>query len=116
MKTHEEIKKGLGSCSSYECLGNHTDCPYFESDMCMTFATGDALAYIKQLEAELAAVKRERDAAVKDIKKGCTTCKWHEVTFNGCSPDHDCTHDYVCDGLYSAWEWRGVCSENGGVE
>ena len=51
MKTPEEIKKGLGSCSADECHGDHTDCPYIDNVLCIRAICGDALAYIQQLES-----------------------------------------------------------------
>lgn len=85
-----------------------------------------ALAYIQQLESNdsqvqkalkdngfqtleellkaYSQVKRERDAAVSDIKKSCVTCRYYEVTHNG----YDCNYKGACDNIYSAWEWRGV--------
>ena len=115
MKTPEEIKKGLESCNSDECHGNHTDCPYVESDMCMSFITGDALAYIQQLEAELADVKRERDAAVRDMTyvTRCESCKHYCVDIGG-FPCNKCA--VVHKGAGIMWEWRGLCSENGGAD
>ena len=124
MKTPEEIKKGLESCNSDECHGNHTDCPYVESDMCMSLITGDALAYIQQLEDELAAVKRERDALMEDFDKyrirniqqtsgvyACDLCKY------GGDPYRDDVGKKCpkgCDGM-TKWKWRGMCVENGGI-
>lgn len=68
MKTPEEIKKGLRFCSrehqSAEPLCNI--CPYDDGGFNMVACTGhlsqDALAYIKQLEQEFAAVKLINDA------------------------------------------------------
>lgn len=54
-------------------------------------------------EEEIAKLKRERNAAMKDLRmsvgappeEGCVTCK----------------HLYdICEDCY--WEWRGVCAEN----
>lgn len=66
------------------------------------------LEYIQQIERELKAVKRERDAAVKDLSMGmrCDACKKFFKNNNnvGCS-----------GGLYCIpfrFEWRGVCPEN----
>ena len=61
MKTPDEIKKGLGSCSADECHGDHVDCPYIGNVLCIREICYDALAYIQQLE-------RERDAAVADLE------------------------------------------------
>lgn len=62
---------------------------------------------IESLSAELEQVKRERDAAVEDILRGCHKCKHFKVMFNGCTPDYDCEYSDVCeDGDH--WQWRGV--------
>lgn len=53
-------------------------------------------------------MKQERDAAVKDIPHECKTCAYHMVSFNGCTPDHDCTNpDGGCSNNYDRWIWRG---------
>lgn len=54
MKTPDEIKKGLYACGVYKCHGKHTDCPYNNGHTatCIRYLCADALAYIKQLEAE----------------------------------------------------------------
>ena len=57
---------------------------------------------------ELEQVKRELDAAVKNIPHECKTCVYHTVFFNGCTPDHDCTNpDGSCSNNYDRWQWRG---------
>lgn len=56
-------------------------------------------------------VKRERDAAVACIPRSCGFCKWHELSFNGLTPDHDCKNPEKClniSGINTGWEWRGV--------
>ena len=63
---------------------------------------------LKDQEAELEQVKRERDAAVESIPHECKTCVYHTVFFNGCTPDHDCTNpDGCCSNNYDRWKWRG---------
>ena len=100
-RTPDEIKKGLNHCSEDGCK----QCPYkYDCDMADGFSVlaGDALAYIRQLE-------RERDAAVKQLRKGgraCSTCKFSEDI-----PEND----KICEEcrltgtklLYSNWEWVG---------
>lgn len=58
----------------------------------------------EKLYAELTAVKAERDAAMKDIHKGCKTCMYHDKE----SWEVPCL--YCCDG-FSRWEWGGVQKE-----
>jgi hypothetical protein len=112
MKTPEEIKKGLecciGDCNEYRCQ----ECPYRqENDDCPENGgklCEDVIAYIRQLESELEAVRRERDAAVKDLLNASlydyTLCKTCKKGKNGkCKPICTPRRDY---------EWRGVCPEN----
>lgn len=126
MKTPEEIKKGLEAPID---IHYHDDpeprlTPRVLAEL--RWLHDDALAYIQQLEANdsqvkkdmqdygfqtfeellqaYSQVKRERDAAVRDIKKSCVTCRYYEVTHNG----YDCNYQGACDNIYSAWEWRGV--------
>lgn len=66
-RTPEEIKKGLEYCSGMHDHSYCRECPYSEDDC--DEMTRDALAYIQQLEAERDQYKRERDAAVEDIKQ-----------------------------------------------
>lgn len=127
MKTPEEIKKGL------ECAKNCEEndlgcrrCPYLGGD-CSDLHP-DALAYIQQLEVdsarqdayilrlenELEAVKRERDAAVKDLTEGrdCYSCKHLGQRFAG--PCVDCMSGHGYEENH--YEWRGVCPENTEVQ
>lgn len=60
------------------------------------------------LRAELEQVKRERDAAMESILHECKTCVYHTVSFNGCTPDHDCSNpDGGCSNNYDRWVWCG---------
>ena len=62
----------------------------------------------EKLRAELKQVKEERDAAVESIPHECKTCIYYTVSFNGCTPDHDCTNpDGGCSNNYDRWRWRG---------
>lgn len=74
-----------------------------------------------RLKAELETVKRERDAAVREIPRECNTCK----NFESCEKDEGCrfcspTVDEecpCCDCIHARnWEWSGLCAENGGAE
>ena len=58
---------------------------------------------IEQLRAELEQVKRERDAAIRDIKCPlvCARCR------RPCDGDETCI-----DNGYMYFEWVGVCEEN----
>ena len=112
MKTPEEIKKGL------ECriLGSNEKCDH-KCSTCQLFVPGysypeiykDALALVQRLEAENAELKRERDAAIHDLKKTreCTTCEYVKK-----SPSElPCVS---CGIILKNYEWRGPCDENGG--
>lgn len=62
----------------------------------------------EKMRAELEQVKAERDAAVESIPHECKTCLYYMVSFNGCTPDHDCTNpDGGCSNNYDRWQWRG---------
>lgn len=63
-----------------------------------------------KLKAGMEAVKRERDAAIIELKiyTGCKVCKYGDFRFP--------TPCLACDKNSSSWEWRGLCAENGGAE
>lgn len=123
LKTPDEIKKGLESCNKgwQHC----NECPYHTIG-CDVVMCGDALEYIKQIEADNAQLNRcienmtdklnaahdetaklqaERDAAVADLKsyRCCHGCKHLGVGFN-----EPCLH---CDFENNCFEWRGVQKE-----
>lgn len=105
MKPPEEIKKALECCSQRDKC---TVCPYYGEDWCSSRKNGAALALIQQLEAENAELKRERDAAVKDISLNsrCAACKKYFKNGGKCSGAVFC--------IPLEFEWRGPCEENGG--
>jgi hypothetical protein len=64
---------------------------------------------IAELEQELAAVKRERDAAVRDFKS-FANCEHNVCHYCKFDSDFDCGK---CWYRYpEAFGWRGVCPEN----
>ena len=118
MKSPDDIKKGLECCASFDsdmCL----QCPYDDGHIaCCLDKNQDALAYINQLEQRLAQAERERDAAVADLKKDCSTCKNEEIQGtcnrpNGCAgcSNTDCPCS-LGDSVNDCWQWRGICEEN----
>ena len=107
MKTPDDIKKGLACCaeSIYQCAD---DCPYREgcrSGVGWMAMNKDALAYIKQLEAE-------RDALIYDIEEYCAECALCKHYTQGPyeTPCNNCRHMHT-DAVASMWEWRGVQKE-----
>lgn len=67
-----------------------------------------AIEGLKALQAENDRLRRERGAAVESIPHECKTCLYYTVTFNGCTPDYDCTNlDGGCSNNYDRWVWRG---------
>lgn len=75
------------------------------SGLCVITKAADL---IKQLTAELEQVKRERDAAVKELSRAVDACEYcgKTVKMQNCPKWQECSE---CCG----WEWRGVCAENG---
>lgn len=72
----------------------------------------EATAALEQLQAENDRLRRERDSAVESIPHECKTCLYYTVTFNGCTPDYDCTNlDGGCSNNYDRWVWRGLHKE-----
>ena len=67
-------------------------------------AGADAITQVSVLEARLAQVERERDAAVRDLGKAMSLDEVEDCSFckNNKKP--------YCDPCN--WEWRGVCAEN----
>lgn len=132
MKTPEEIKKGLAEAPHIQ----YRTSPWNDSDGHSTryaVAIGygfrdEIVGWLQQLESELEAVKRERDAALYDMHQLqgaiCAYCK------NLCRPDGadhtECREFgdlskfvYGYDGsplLCGKFAWRGVCPENTEVQ
>lgn len=116
MKSPEEIKKGLELCGKDPwCAGS--ECPYYEIDGCHTELAKDAYTLNQQLEARINVLvpqaalfeeaiaagekyKRERDAAVEDLKELsiCEMCKHYDGDIN-CE---------VCAVSGCDWQWRGA--------
>lgn len=63
-----------------------------------------------KLTVELEAVKRERDAAIRDCARfPCYTCNEREIG--------DCCPQCRTTGTFrTLHEWRGLCKENGGKQ
>lgn len=66
---------------------------------------------IEQLSSELEQVKRERDAAINELKDAVEACEYCKkfAKRSFCSELENC--DECC-----GWEWRGPCAENGGAD
>ena len=137
-RTPEEIKMGLECCTS-DKMDSCDECPY-QGRPCNDIENlKDALAYIQWLEYELSeireyydcsdaantelhsalyAMKRERDAAVEQLKQvdansyfECAHCKHEELCDSPVWPCNDCDSAecpcHTCtDG--SNWQWRGA--------
>ena len=123
MKTHEEIKKALVYCNTFN---NCQNCPYDKDGEgwgCVVERNADALAYIQQLEnhigeltekvAHIDHVTRERDALLELVKElgECNYCK-HDSYCPHTIPDCMNCKDENCQcyscGHQSKWQWRGV--------
>jgi hypothetical protein len=127
MKTPDAFKKNLIVCmdEAIEVAENGDAHDLLDFAHHAHARMSETLTYIQQLEQELAAVKRERDAAVDDMKQAqgciCNICKSHY------RPD-PAVRRYECKilGKFSEifdnddggalfcgkFEWRGVCPEN----
>lgn len=107
MKTPEEIKNGLDCCIKYMACYEREECcdlcPY--QGMC-SHLEKDAIDIIQQLEAENAKLKRERDAAKRDMEL---------LVSEHYGPCEICNEAYCedCNAYFSSFEWRGPCKENG---
>lgn len=113
MKTPDEIKKGLNKCSSDRSICSECE-----------FSNGNAgkwqklmryaLDLIHRLEAELAEVKRERDAAVETLCSfgtcdGCVRAVEPIISDICISCERCCKHSP--NGKFDNWQWRGVCPD-----
>lgn len=111
----EDVKRiiaGLRFCAhAFNCY----DCPATD-DLCnMNDELQDKAAdLIEQLTAELEQVRRERDAAVRDLSvhDHCALCKHYDCRIDD-SPCRECLDSKKA---WALWQWRGPCAENGGAE
>jgi uncharacterized small protein (DUF1192 family) len=79
-------------------------------------AVPELLDEIARLTAELAAVTRERDAAVRDMQRlahggeGCEVCKQYVDNGKCCADCDDCGLECYCRTCRNSnkWEWRGA--------
>lgn len=110
MRTPEEIR--------LECRNILEDMNKFHAEkahvITLLHIVKELLDGIEQLEKELAAVKRERDAAVNVLRGDCRQCK--HFTAPSCEePCRSC----IDGGSYRMskikWEWRGACPDNAEV-
>ena len=76
-----------------------TNCTIYNNEVHLPL---NAFTEVLRLTVELAAVTSERDAAVADLKKNCTTCK-HLGESGLVAPCKNCQGNVFCE-----WKWRGV--------
>lgn len=142
-KTPEEIKKGLECCSpkyeSQHWVTCNSECPFWnEGAYCRNVLYACIKRYIQQLECErdearndldtlnyantelhsaYEAMKRERDAAVAQLKEVdtmdffyCSHCKHEELCDYNLNSCEDCENDCPCHTCIDMcnWQWRGV--------
>ena len=63
-------------------------------------------AKVEQLQSELEQVKRERDAAITEITRGCDNCRyWHPGTNTLCTAPSGLRCNVH---RREAWQWRGA--------
>lgn len=101
----EEIKQA-SHCVAWD-ESHCDDCAYRTYEDCSASAVADLLMYAQQLEAERDQYKRERDAAVKELRRthNCNICKHHKKSGGTCDGWS------VCGYNIPSWEWRGVQGE-----
>lgn len=114
-RTPDEIKRGMECCGTGK-YGNHKDCPYdITEPQCMQRMLADALALIRQLEAQntekdarIKQLEAERDALHEGLKVelGCYACKNYVD-----DPDYDSNECMDCGKNRCNFEWRGVQKE-----
>lgn len=141
-KTIEEIKARIDFCRNAKTAVDCMSCPYDEDDACGSEFMFDSFDYMQYLETELAearkdvdmlgeqvaalddaynAMKRERDAAVSDMRDatlcGCHVCKHYyrpdaNVRIYACRKFGEFgKFDHIKDDgsmFCGAFEWRGV--------
>lgn len=102
MKMPDEIKKGLECCKNYQSCTEYGEpkCPYNDIRECVDTLLDDALAYIRQIEAER---DNYRDELTTEL--GCNTCKHFDNDAGAVSG-----YCEYCN-MWSDWEWRGVQKE-----
>lgn len=113
---NNEAKRIVESLRICHSLKDCRDCKFIDSEIdeagCVENLFHGAANLIESMAAELEQVKRERDAAVRDMAviKFCAVCR------------HDDTKDELplactsCGSGKQNWRWRGLCKGNGGGE
>ena len=109
--TEEELRAICKGCRERYPDGDFRGCPNY-ADVELVQHEQSQADRIAKLEDELERAKRERDAAVKDLKHGdnCDICKWAD-TIPECTFECDeCTLNCTCRTCRdeSNWQWRGV--------
>lgn len=103
-----------------EVIRAYEDIPEPYSDVLISFLRGcetidpESLPIVQQLRAELAQMKAERDAAVKDLlhaAKGCDICVLCVHCCEDGKPKYRSDEPYMafckeCDNNYSRFAWR----------
>lgn len=105
---HRQLAEWLKELEQYRMTGYTPDTiKQLVKERDMVFkSSSNAVA---DLCAEINALRRERDAAVEDLKiadKNCRFCKWYDKNYakgRYCSNDDGCGY-----GEDSHWEWRGL--------
>lgn len=126
VKTPDEIKKGLYSCTYAEGCAV---CPYDGIEDCAAKKNVDALSLIQQLEAQNAELlgkikqlEQERETLIRIAAGGKELCDFcvNSIDLGGMQAAHCNEADFLCDRckapcpcrdcqLGSAFAWNGKC-------
>jgi hypothetical protein len=116
VKTPEEIKKGLAEAPHIQYrMSTQNDSDGHSTRYAVAIGYGfrdEIVGCLQQLESELEAVKRERDAAVRDFESFAqfknSVCHYRVAAEGMCG---NCGWRYP-----NLFTWRGVCQENTEVQ
>jgi hypothetical protein len=115
MKTHDETKRALVTCTELvmpkevQHQAMLDTLAYIQQ---LETANAELLTKVEQLETKCHQLERERDAAVACIPRACGFCKWFEINRGGnmteCHNPNGCRN---ISGVNTGFEWISVKEE-----